>query len=146
MGDVLMVVEIRQWDWPLAVGVIPASSREFDPGGPLMCVRSVNIGGLVLEPEEHLSKRIYINLMPLPREIIFGDPEAQYVGSLYEAAANHKGFELSANLYLPEDTLQQVVFCLGATWRQVYFGIDVDVEPVGVTHFGFSSDALTSEA
>lgn len=142
-----MVIEIQKWDWPLAVGAKPIPSREFDPGGPLMCVRSISVEGLVVEPEAHRSKRILLLLMPLPREIILGDPEARYVGSLYEPPVK-VGFNLGATLFLTEDTLQQVVFCLSSIWRQAHLWIDDEAEPHGVTDYDFSSDtrAVSTQA
>lgn len=142
MGSTLFVVEIRNWDWPLHVGVRPrTASAERGPEGDLLCVETITIDGLVLAPEEHRSKLIHIGLLPLPREIIFGDRDERDVGSLYKEPVEHKGLDLSANLFLPEDTLQRVIFCLGSIWRQVHMWIDDDAEPHSVIHFGFSADA-----
>ena len=142
MGSTLFVVEIRSWDWPLHVGARPrASGAERGPEGDLLCVETVTIDGIVLAPEEHRSKLIHIGLLPLPREIIFGDRDERDVGSLYKEPLEHRGLDLSANLFVPEDTLPRVILCLGSIWRQIHLWIDDDAEPHSVIHFGFSADA-----
>ena len=104
-------------------------------------MEAITIDGLVLAPEEHRSKVIHIELMPLPREIIFGERDERNVGSLYRETVEHKGLDLSANLFLPEDNLQRAIFCLGSIWRQIHMWIDDDAEPHSIIHFGFSADA-----
>jgi hypothetical protein len=80
-------------------------------------------------------------MVPLPREIILGDRDAGDVGSLYKDSAVREGVELSANLFLPENTLQRAIFCLGSIWRQIHMWVDDDGEPHSIMHFGFSAEA-----
>ncbi|RAK63028.1 hypothetical protein [Phenylobacterium kunshanense] len=142
MSSTLFVVEIRSWDWPLHVGVRPRpASAERGLDDDLMCVETIAIEGLVLEPQEHRSKVIHIGLLPLPRDVIFRDRDERDVGSLYTEHEEHKDLDFSANLFLPEDTLQRVIFCLGSIWRQIHMWIDDDAEPQSVIHFGFSAEA-----
>lgn len=142
MGSTLVVVEIRSWDWPLHVGVRPHSaSAERGPEDDLLCVETISIDGLVLAPEEHRSKVIDLRLYPLPRDVIFGDREERVVGRLYKDPVERKDLGFSANLFLPDDTKQSVIFCLGSIWRRIHMWIDDDVEPFSVIHFGFSADA-----
>jgi hypothetical protein len=142
MGSTLYVVEIRSWDWPLHVGIRPRSvSPEPGPEGDLLCVETIAISGLVLTPEEHRSKVIDLRLHPLPRAVIFGDREERDVGRLYKDPVERKDLGFSANLFLPEDTKQSAIFCLGSVWRRIHLWIDDDVEPLSVIHFGFSADA-----
>lgn len=141
MGSTLFVVEIRSWDWPLHVGVRPRSaSEERGPGGDLLCVETIAIDGLVVAPEEHRSKVIDLRLHPLPREVIFGDRDEQDVGRLHKDPVERKDLGFSANLFLPADTLQSAIFCLGSVWRRIHMWIDDGVEPLSVSHFGFSAD------
>ena len=106
-----------------------------------MCVETIAIDGVVLAPEEHRSKLIHLTLYPLPREIIFGDRDERDVGRLYEDPVERKDLGFAANLFLPADTLQSAIFCLGSTWRRVHMWVDDGVEPLSVSHFGFSADA-----
>ena len=46
-----------------------------------------------------------------------------------------------ANLFLPADTLQSVIFCLGSIWRRIHMWVDDNGEAAAVTDFGFSADA-----
>jgi hypothetical protein len=142
MGSTLFVVEIRSWDWPLHVGVRPRSdSAERAPEGDLLCVETIAIDGLVLAPEEHRSKTIDLRLYPLPREVISGDREERDVGRLYRDPVERKDLGFSANLFLPEDTKQSAIFCLGSIWRRIHMWVDDDVEPPCIIEFGFSADA-----
>jgi hypothetical protein len=77
----------------------------------------------------------------LPREVIFGDRDERDVGRLYKDPAQRKDLGFSANLFLPEDTMQNAIFCLGSIWRRIHMWIDDGAEPVSVIHFGFSADA-----
>jgi hypothetical protein len=142
MSSTLFLVEILSWDWPLHVGVRPRSaSAERDPDGDLMCVETITIDGLVLEPEEHRSKVIHLRLSPLPREIIFGDRDELDIGRLYKDPVERKDLGFYATLFLPADTLQRVVFCLGLLWRRIHMWVDDDTEPGAITDYGFSVDA-----
>lgn len=142
MSSTLFLVEIRSWDWPLHVGVRPRSaSPEHSPEEDLLCVEAVAIDGLVLAPEEHRSKLMHIELFPLPREIIFGDRDARDVGRLHKDPVERGDLGFAVNLFLPADTLQSTIFCLGSTWRRIHMWVDDGVEPLSVSHFGFSSDA-----
>lgn len=138
----MFLVEIQSWDWPLHVGVRPRSAfAASDPEGDLLCVEAIAIEGLVLAPEEHRSKLIHLSLSPLPREIIFGGRDELDVGSLYKNPMGRKDLSFYARLLLPEDTLQNVILCLGSKWRSVHMWIDGGGEPSAVTDFGFSGDA-----
>ena len=143
MSATLLLVEIKSWDWPLHVGVRQRSAiakRGLEED--LLCVEAIAIEGLVLAPEEHRSKLIHIGLSPLPREIIFGSRDERDVGRLHKDPAERKDVGFSATLFLPEDTLQNAIFCLGSIWRRIHLWIDDDGdEPVSVTDFGFSADA-----
>jgi len=142
MGATLYLVEIQSWDWPLHVGVRPRSaSAERDPDGDLMCVETIVIDGLVLAPEEHQSKLIHLRLSPLPREVILGDRAQPDVGRLYKDPAEREGLGFYATLFLPADTLQRAVFCLGLLWRRIHMWVDDSTEPGTVTDYGFSVDA-----
>jgi hypothetical protein len=103
-------------------------------------VETIEIDGVVLEPEGHRSKVIGLRLHPLPREVIFGDREERDVGRLYKDPVERKDLRFAANLFLPEDTKQSAIFCLGSIWRRIHLWIDEDVEPPSVIHFGFSAD------
>ena len=115
MSETLYVIRIRSWDWPLHVGVRPrvASAEGEDD---LMCVEGISIEGVIVEPEDHRGKVIGLNVMPMLREIIFGDREILDVGSLYMKPFEPRGFDLTANLLLPQDTLEKAIFCLGSIW------------------------------
>jgi len=80
----------------------------------------------------------------LPREVIFGDREERDVGRLYKNPVERKDLSFAANLFLPEDTRQSAIFCLGSIWRRLHMWIDDDVETLPVTDFGFSADARTA--
>jgi hypothetical protein len=144
MSETLFVVEIQRWDWPLFVGVRPRSAVVIDPeleAGPL-CVETLTIEGLIVAPEEHRSKVIQLWLYPLPRDIIFGDGEERGVGSLYRDPPAREDLSFSANLFLPADTLQSAIFCLGSIWRKVQVWVDdgVDHDRSAVTEFAFSAN------
>ena len=142
MGSTLFLVEIQSWDWPLHVGVRPRSAvADRDPDGDLLCVETITIEGFVLEPEEHRSKLIHLRLSPLPREIIFADRDERDVGRLYKDPVERENLGFYAALFLPADTLQRVVFCLGLLWRRVHLWVDVGAEPGAVIDYGFSVDA-----
>ena len=138
----MFLIEIQSWDWPLHVGVRPRSSTT-DPGGEgdLLCAESVAIEGLVLAPEKHRSKLIHLRLYPLPRETIFGDGDERCVGRLRKDPAVRRDLAFDANLFLPADTLQSVIFCLGSIWRRIHMWVDDNGEAAAVTDFGFSADA-----
>lgn len=137
----MYVVEIQSWDWPLHVGVRPhAAVAESDPESDLMCVETITVNGLVLAPEEHRSKVIVLMLYPLPRDVIFGDREERDVGSLYKDPVERKDLGFSANLFLPEDTKQSAIFCLGSIWRRVHMWVDDEVDPPSVIEFGFAAE------
>jgi hypothetical protein len=139
MSPTLYHVEIRSWDWPLHVGVRPPSAAaERAPKGDLLCVEAVAIEGLVLAPEEHCSKLIHLGLSPLPREIIFGDGGEGDVGRLHKDPVERKDLGFYATLYLPEDTLQNVILCLSSKWRSIHMWVDASTEPSSITNFGFS--------
>jgi hypothetical protein len=139
MSSSQFVIEIRSWDWPLHVGVRPRSAAaERDPDGDLMCVETITIEGLVLAPEEHRSEQIHLRLTPLPREVIFGDREQRDVGRLHRAPVQRKDLAFSANLFLPEDTMQNAIFCLGSIWRRIHLWVEDGDEPMSVIEFGFS--------
>jgi hypothetical protein len=141
MGSTLFVVEIRSWDWPLHVGVRPRSdSVERSLEDDLLCVETIAIDGVVLEPDEHRSKIMDLRLYPLPREVIFGDREERDVGSLYKDPEERKDLGFCANLFLPSDNLQSAIFCLGSIWRRIHMWVDDGVEPLSVSHFGFTAD------
>jgi hypothetical protein len=112
-----------------------------DPEEDLLCVEAIAIEGRVVAPEEHRSKLIHLTLYPLPREIIFGDRDVRDVGRLYKDPVERKDLGFSANLFLPADTLQNAIFCLGSIWRRLHMWIEDGAEPVSVTDFGFSADA-----
>ena len=147
MSSTLFLVEIRSWDWPLHVGLRPRTAgAERDPGGDLLCVETITIEGLVLAPEEHRSKPILVRLSPLRREIIFGDRDERDVGRLHKDPVEREDLGFYANLFLPADTLQSAIFCLGSVWRRLHMWIEDGAEPVSVTDFGFSADAqVTSQ-
>jgi len=142
MSETLFLVEIQSWDWPLHVGVTPRSAVA-DPGleGDLMCVQNVTIEGRVLEPEEHRSKLIDLRVYPFPRDIIFAGREERHVGSLYKDPPARKDLSFTANLFLPADTLQSAIFCLGSVWRRVHLWVDDGAERSAVIEFGFSANA-----
>jgi hypothetical protein len=104
-------------------------------------VETIAIEGIVLAPEEHRSKVIDLRLHPLPREVIFGDREERDVGRLYADPVERKDLGFSANLFLPEDTKQSAIFCLGTIWRHIHMWVDDEAEPFSVIDFGFSADA-----
>ena len=142
MSSTLYLVEIQSWDWPLHVGVRPRSAvADHDLEGNLLCVETLEIHGFVLAPEEHRSKLIHFTLYPLSREIIFGDRDERDVGRLHKDPVERKDLGFSASLFLPADTLQSAIFCLGSIWRRIHMWIDDGVEPGSVIHFGFSADA-----
>ena len=142
MSSTLFLVEIRSWDWPLHVGVRPRSAgAERDPDGDLLCVETITIEGFVLEPEEHRSKSIHLRLFPLPREVIFGDGDERCVGRLYKDPVEREDLGFYASIFLPEDTLQRAIFCLGAVWRRIHMWVDDGAESAAITEYGFSVDA-----
>ena len=106
-----------------------------------MCVETITIDGLVLAPEEHRSKLIHLRLSPLPREIILGDRDEPCVGRLYKDPVEREDLGFYAALFLPADTLQRAVFCLGLLWRRIHMWVDDGVESCAVTDYGFSVDA-----
>jgi len=142
MSETLFLIEIQGWDWPLHVGVRPRSATTDPDGeGALLCAESVAIEGVVLAPEEHLSKLIHLRLYPLPREFFFQDGDEGCVGRLRRGPVARKDLAFDANLFLPADTLQNVIFCLGSVWRRVHMWVDDNGEAAAVTDFGFSADA-----
>jgi hypothetical protein len=141
MSSTLFLVEIQSWDWPLHVGVRPRSAAvDIVADGDLLCVETITVDGFILEPEQHRSKLIQLRLSPLPREIIFGDRRERDVGRLHEAPIERTDLGFYAKLFLPADTLQSAIFCLGSVWRRVHMWIEEGPEPVSVTLFGFSAD------
>jgi hypothetical protein len=140
MSETMFLVEIQSWDWPLHVGVRPRS-EVAGLEGDLLCVETLTIAGLILSPEEHRSKLIELRLHPLPRDIIFGDRDG--VGSLYRDPPAREDLGFSANLFLPDDTLQRAIFCLGSIWRRVHMWVDHGAERSAVTDFGFSRTLRT---
>ena len=142
MGETLFLIEILSWDWPLHVGVRPRSAiADPDSEGDLLCAQSVAIEGRVLAPEEHRSKLIHIRLYPFPREIISGDGDERCVGRLRKDPAARSDLAFDANLFLPADTLQSVIVCLGSIWRRVHMWVDGNDEAAAVTDFAFSVDS-----
>ncbi len=106
-----------------------------------MCVEAITINGIVLAPEEHLSKLIHIRLSPLARELICAEGEDGVVGWLYKDPAEREDLGFYARLFLPADTLQNVIFCLGLLWRRIHMWVDDGAEDIAVLDFGFSVDA-----
>ena len=145
MDSTLFVVDIERWDWPLHVGIRPASvSQESGLEDALLCSQSVEIEGLVVEPEVFRSQRISLNLTPLPREVIVGDRDQRDVGRLHKDPPARKDLAFYAMLFLPEDALANALFCLGSKWRSIHMWVDDDGQPNSVTDFGFSGNVNTS--
>ena len=105
-------------------------------------METLTIEGPILAPEKHRSKVIELRLYPLPREVIFGDRAERNVGSLYRNPPAREDLGFCANLFLPADTLQSAIFCLGSIWRSVHMWVDDTAERTAVTEFGFSANAL----
>jgi hypothetical protein len=134
-------VEIQSWDWPLHVGVRPGPAvTEHGPDEDLICAESITIEGVVLSPEEHQSKLIYLSLIPLPRETILGNRQERIVGRLHRDPVERKDLGFYANLFLPADTLEKAILCLGSKWRSIHMWVEEDGEGCVVTDFGFSAD------
>jgi hypothetical protein len=142
MSETMYLVEIKSWDWPLHVGVTPRSAVAH-PEGDLLSVQTLTIEGLIVAPEEHRSKLIELRMHPLPRDIIFGDRDD--VGSLYRDPPAREDLSFSANLFLPDDTLQNAIFCLSSIWRRVHMWVDHGDERSAVIDFGFSRKLRTDE-
>jgi hypothetical protein len=141
MSATPLYVEIQSWDWPLHVGVRPgAAVAPHGPQDDLICAESITIEGVVLAPEEHQSKLIRLSLIPLSREIIRGILEERTVGRLYKEPAERKDLGFYANLFLPADTLEKAILCLGSKWRTIHMWVEEDGEGCVVTDFGFSAD------
>lgn len=144
MRSTQYVVEIQDWDWPLHVGIkppIPVEDR--DPEGDLLCVRTITIEAVVVAPEIHRSKPMLVGLMPLPREVIIDDGIERVVGRLYRHPDEREGPGFYTRLFLPEDTLTNVLFCLSSKWRSINIWVDEDTEPGSIEHFAFSRDGAS---
>ena len=141
MSATLFVVEIQNWDWPLHVGVRPRSAvagRGLED--ELLCVETITVEGSVLSPKEHRSKLIHLSLTPLPREIIFRDHDDRDVGRLHKDPVERLDLGFYAILFLPEDTLQNVILCLSSKWRSIHMWVDESTEPASITDFGFAGN------
>ena len=141
MSSTQYLVEIASWDWPLHVGIRPETPTvEPDLQGDLICADAILIEAIVLAPQEHRGKRTHLTLYPLPREVIAGDRDGREVGSFYRDPAERKDLAFSANLFLPADTLQGVIVCLGSKWRSLHMWVDDGEDRSAVTDFGFAAD------
>lgn len=140
------IVKIQDWDWPLHVGIkprIPIEDR--DPEGDLLCVRTLTIEAIIVAPELHHAKSMIVGLTPLPREVIIDDGIERVVGRLYRHPDERDGPGFYTRLFLPEDTLPNVLFCLSAKWRSISIWIDEETEPGSVEHFAFSGDGVSDQ-
>jgi hypothetical protein len=135
------VVQIQSWDWPLHVGVKPRSVvDDLGPDGDLLCSEAVVINGLVLSPQEHRSALIQLGLYPLPREIMSDRGEERYVGRLHRDPVQRSDLGFYASLFLPEDTVEKVILCLGSKWQGLHMWIGDGDDPDVITDFGFFGD------
>ena len=139
MSSTQFVVQIQSWDWALHIGGRPhGSSPDRSPDGDLLSSEAVAIDGLVLSPEEHRSKLIQLRLYPLARQTIFDGREERDVGRLHRGPVERGKLGFHGSLFLPADTLQNVLLCLSSKWQCVYVWVDDGAEPSAVTDFGFS--------
>lgn len=139
MSSTQFIVQIQSWDWLLHVGGRPhVSSPGRSPDGDLLSSEAVAIDGLVLSPEEHCSKLIQLRLYPLARETIFDGREERDVGRLHRGPVERSELGFHASLFLPADTLQNVLLCLNSKWQCAHMWVEDAAEPGAVTDFGFS--------
>ena len=96
------------------------------------------IEAIVVAPEMHRSKPMLVELMPLPREVIIDDGIERVVGRLYLHPDERDGPGFYTRLFLPEDTLPNVLFCLSSKWRSIRIWVDENTEPGSIEHFAFS--------
>lgn len=146
MASTQYIAKIRDWDWPLHVGIkprIPIEDRDSE--GDLLCVRTITIETIVVAPEIHSSKSMIVELTPLPRDVIIDDGVERVVGRVYNYPDERDGPGFYTRLFLPEDTLSSVLFCLSAKWRSISVWIDEDTEPGSVEHFAFSGDGVSAQ-
>ena len=116
-----LLIEIVDWDYPLHVGVAPASvPADFRFQGGLFWTRSIEVSGRVLAPNVHSGKSVGIWISTFGAEHDFsldetGPDHAINVGSFYRPESNRTDFEV--RLLLPRDTLPSALTGLASVWR-----------------------------
>lgn len=117
--DGRFMVEIREWNWNLYIGLSPPGFPvEYSFQGGMNYSRGIEIIGKVRAPARHRAKVMRIWLSPFGAETTFGpDDGRHWVGRFYRDRPEADRSDFEASLDLPEEALSPAITCLSSVWR-----------------------------
>lgn len=134
-----VLIELLSWDWALYVGLSRIGPRKHRFQGGLDLVRSIELEGRVLAPEQHRAHDIRVDVSPFGPDIRFSPRGLNWVGRFERPNPAWPG-GYRASLLLPEAELAMLGIALSNTTKYLHIwtsGLEVDVATI--TSYSLSS-------
>lgn len=136
-----LLIEILTWDWTLHVGLSHKHTPRKDRfQGGLDLVRSIDLEGRILAPQEHRGHDVRVHFSPFGPRIRFGRRGLDRVGWFYLPRTSPEQRGYSASLLLPEADLTLLAVALSSTTKYLHlWTFDLDIDQANVSDYGLSS-------
>ena len=136
-----LLIEILTWDWTLHVGLSHKHTPRKDRfQGGLDLMRSIDVEGRILAPQEHRGHDVCVHFSPFGPRMRFGRRGLDRVGWFYlpRSAPEQRGY--SASLLLPGADLTLLAVALSSTTKYLHlWTFDLDIDQANVRDYGLSS-------